>query len=143
MKILIANDHAAVDLKMEVKAYLEGLGHEIVDVGAMEKKSCHYPEIGARAGRMIAAGEADCGVLMCGTGAGIAMAANKIKGIRAVACSEPVTARLAKEHNHANIIAFGERIIGVEMAKAILDAWLNAECLEGRHQLRADMLDAL
>ncbi|MCD7864544.1 MAG: ribose 5-phosphate isomerase B [Clostridiales bacterium] len=143
MKLVIANDHAAVDLKLEVKAYLEELGHEVVDIGAMDKTSCHYPEIGARAGRMVAAGEADGGVLMCGTGVGISIAANKIHGVRAVVCSEPVTARLAKEHNHANIVAFGARIVGIEMAKAILDAWLNAECLEGRHQLRADMLDAL
>ncbi len=143
MKIVIANDHAAVDMKFEIKEYLESLGHEVVDVGAQDKTSCHYPEFGAKAGRMVADGEVDCGVLICGTGVGISIAANKIKGVRAAVCSEPVTARLVKEHNHANMIAFGERIVGMETAKAILDAWLGAECMGGRHQLRADMLDAL
>ena len=85
-------------------------------------------------------GKADIGVLICGTGAGMAIAANKVKGIRAVVCSEPVTARLAREHNHANIISFGARVIGVEMAFAILDAYLNAEELGGRHQERVNLI---
>ncbi|MCD8217904.1 MAG: ribose 5-phosphate isomerase B [Clostridiales bacterium] len=143
MKIVIANDHAAVDMKFEIKEYLKSLGHEVIDVGAQDKTSCHYPEFGAKAGRMVASGEVDGGVLICGTGVGISIAANKIKGVRAAVCSEPVTARLVKEHNHANMIAFGERIVGIETAKSIIDAWLGAECMGGRHQLRADMLDEL
>ncbi len=143
MKLVIANDHAAVDMNKEIKAYLESLGHEVLDVGAQTKESCHYPDFGVKAGKLVAAGEVDGGVLICGTGVGISIAANKVKGVRAAVCSEPVTARLVKEHNHANMIAFGERIVGMETAKAIVDAWLNAACMEGRHALRVQMLDEL
>ena len=91
----------------------------------------------------MAAGEADCGVLICGTGVGISIAANKVKGVRAAVCSEPTTARLVKEHNNANIIAFGARIIGIETAKDIVKAYLNAKFLGGRHQTRVDMIRAI
>ncbi len=141
MKLVISNDHAAVDLKLEVKAYLEELGHEVIDVGAQDKTSCDYPVYGKLAAEMVAAGEVDGGVLICGTGVGISIAANKVKGVRAAVCSEPVTARLAKEHNHANMIAFGARIVGIEVAKAIIDAWLGAERKPGRHQHRVDLLN--
>ena len=140
MKIVIGNDHAAVDMKMEMKAYLESLGHEVINIGTDTKDSCNYPEYGEKAGRMVASGEADCGVLICGTGVGISIAANKVKGVRAAVCSEPVTARLVKQHNNANIIAFGARIVGVETAKAILDAWLSADFQGGRHQTRVDLI---
>ncbi len=140
MKIVIGNDHAAVELKKEMAAYLESLGHEVVNIGADTSERCNYPEYGEKAGRMVASGEVDCGVLICGTGVGISIAANKVKGVRAAVCSEPVTARLVKEHNNANIIAFGARIVGTETAKAILDAWLNAEFQGGRHQTRIDLI---
>ena len=143
MKIVIGNDHAAVALKQEMAAYLTELGHEVINIGTDTSESCNYPEYGEKAGRMIAAGEADCGVLICGTGVGISVAANKVKGVRAAVCSEPVTARLVKEHNNANIIAFGARIVGSETAKAILDAYLNAEFQGGRHQKRIDMIHAI
>lgn len=143
MKIVIGNDHAAVDMKMEIAAYLEQLGHEVINIGVDTKESCNYPEYGEKAGRMVACGEADCGVLICGTGVGISIAANKVKGIRAAVCSEPVTARLVKEHNNANIIAFGARIIGPETAKAIIDAWLGAEFQGGRHQKRVDLIHGI
>lgn len=140
MKIVIANDHAAVDLKKEIAAYLQELGHEVINIGIDVAERCNYPEYGEKAARMVAAGEADCGVLICGTGVGISIAANKVKGIRAAVCSEPVTARLVKEHNNANVIAFGARIIGVEIAKAIVDAYLNAEFQGGRHQTRVNLI---
>ncbi|MEI3339022.1 MAG: ribose 5-phosphate isomerase B [Eubacterium sp.] len=140
MKIVIGNDHAAVEMKMEVMNYLTELGHEVINIGTDEAKSCNYPEYGEKAGRMVASGEADCGVLICGTGVGISIAANKVKGVRAAVCSEPVTARLVKQHNNANIIAFGARIVGIETAKAILDAWLGAEFQGGRHQTRIDLI---
>ena len=140
MKIVIGNDHAAVEMKKEIAAYLKSLGHEVVNIGVDTTDSCNYPEYGEKAGRMVAAGEADCGVLICGTGVGISIAANKVKGIRAAVCSEPVTARLVKEHNNANIIAFGARIVGIETAKAIIDAWLNAQFQGGRHQTRVDLI---
>ena len=142
MKLVIGNDHAAVELKNEIKAYLEEKGHEVINIGTDTHDSCNYPEYGEKAGRMVAAGEADGGVLICGTGVGISIAANKVKGVRAAVCSEPVTARLVKEHNNANIIAFGARIVGSEMAKAIVDAWLDAEYIgSGRHERRVNMIE--
>ena len=138
MKIVIANDHAAVEMKMEMKSYLEELGHEVINIGIDVSERCNYPDYGEKAARMVAAGEADCGVLICGTGVGISIAANKVKGIRAAVCSEPTTARLVKEHNNANIIAFGARIVGIETAKAIIDAYLNAEFLGRRHAERVE-----
>lgn len=143
MKIAIGNDHAAVELKQEMKEYLESKGHQVVDLGVNSTESCNYPEYGEAVGRAVVAGDVDCGVLICGTGVGISIAANKVKGVRAAVCSEPVTARLVKEHNNANIIAFGARIVGSETAKAILDAYLGAEFLGGRHQTRIDMIQEI
>lgn len=143
MKIVIGNDHAAVEMKREIAAYLEELGHEVINVGTDTEESCNYPEYGEKAAREVAEGRADCGVLICGTGVGISLAANKVRGIRAAVCSEPTTARLVKQHNNANMIAFGARIVGMETAKAILDAYLGAEFLGGRHQRRIDMIHAL
>ena len=143
MKIVIGNDHAAVEMKNEIMEYLSGKGYEMINIGTDTHESCNYPEYGKKAGQMVAAGEADCGILICGTGVGISLAANKVKGIRAAVCSDPVTARLVKEHNNANIIAFGARIVGGETAKAIVDAYLNAEFAGGRHQTRIDMIMAI
>ncbi|MDO4555051.1 MAG: ribose 5-phosphate isomerase B [Lachnospiraceae bacterium] len=143
MKIGIGNDHAAVEMKMEIKEYLESKGHEVVNFGIDEVVSCNYPEYGEAVANAVASKEVDLGVLICGTGVGISLAANKVKGIRAVVCSDPVTARLAREHNNTNVLAFGARIIGVETAKAIVDAWLDAEFLGGRHQTRVDMIMAI
>ncbi len=140
MKLAIGNDHAAVELKKEIMAYLEGKGIEVVNVGTDTPESYPYAVSGYKVGKLVASGEVDGGVLICGTGVGISMAANKVKGIRACVCSEPVTARLSKEHNNANIICFGARIVGVETAKAIVDAWLGATFQGGRHQTRIDMI---
>ena len=143
MKIAIGNDHAAVEMKQEVVTYLRELGHEVMNMGTDTTESCNYPEYGEKVARAVAGKDADCGVLICGTGVGISIAANKVKGIRAAVCSEPTTARLVKEHNNANIIAFGARIIGMETAKAILDAYLNAEFEGGRHQKRIELIHAI
>lgn len=143
MKIVIANDHAAVEMKQELAAYLQEAGHEVIDMGVNTAESCNYAEYGERAARAVAAKEADCGVLICGTGVGISLAANKVKGIRAAVCSEATTARLVKQHNNANMIAFGARIIGMETAKDILDAYLGAEFEGGRHQKRIDLIHAI
>lgn len=140
MKLAIGNDHAAVEMKKEIMAHLEAAGHTVVNVGTDESASCSYAEYGYKVARMVADGEADGGVLICGSGVGISLAANKVEGIRACVCSEPVTAALSKRHNNSNIIAFGARIIGGEMAKAIVDAWLDAEYEGGRHQTRIDMI---
>ena len=140
MKIAIGNDHAAVELKQEIMAYLKELGHEVVNFGTDTLESCNYPEYGAKVGHAVVDGEVDCGVLICGTGVGISIAANKVKGVRAAVCSDVTTARLVKEHNNANIIAFGARIVGTELAKDIVKAYLDAEFLGGRHQTRIDLI---
>ena len=136
MKIGIGNDHSAVSYKQEITALLEEKGHEVINYGTDSEASCNYAEYGQKVGKAVASGEVDCGVLICGTGIGISLAANKVKGIRAAVCSEPVSARLTKEHNNANIISFGARIVGIEMAKAIVNAWLDAEFQGGRHEER-------
>ena len=140
MKIGIGNDHAAVDMKNQVVEYLEGKGYEVVNFGTDTYESCNYPEYGEKVGRAVAAGDVDLGILICGTGVGISLAANKVKGVRAAVCSDCATARLVKEHNNANIIAFGARIVGMELAKDIVRAYLDAEFLGGRHQTRIDMI---
>ena len=109
-------------------------------MGTSSNERFNYPVSGFRAARMVASGEVDGGVLICGTGVGISLAANKVKGIRACVCSDPYTARLSKQHNNSNIIAFGARVIGVETAKMIVDEWLDAEYEGGRHQIRIDMI---
>ena len=143
MKIAIGNDHAAVELKREIAAYLEELGHKVTNFGVNEGEKCDYPEMGEKVGRAVAAGEFDCGVLICGTGVGISIAANKVKGVRAAVCSDVATARLVKQHNNANIIAFGQRIVGVELAKDIVKAYLSAEFEGGRHERRVNMISEI
>lgn len=140
MKIAIGNDHASPEMKKEIVKYLEELGHEVVNFGVDTTESCNYPEIGEKVGRTVAAGEVDCGVLICGTGVGISLSANKVKGVRAAVCSETTTARFVKQHNNANIIAFGSRIVGIETAKDIVKTYLEAEFEGGRHQVRVDMI---
>ena len=140
MKLAIGNDHVAVEMKNEIKEYLEAKGYEIIDVGTNSTESFNYPVSGYRVARLVADGEVDGGILICGTGVGISLTANKVEGIRACVCSEPYTAKLSKQHNNTNIIAFGARVIGIEMAKMIVDEWLNAEFLGGRHQTRVDMI---
>lgn len=140
MKIGIANDHAAVDMKNEIVAYLEEKGHEVVNYGTNTYDSCNYPEFGEKIGRAVASGEVEKGIAICGSGLGISLAANKVKGVRACLCSEPYTAKMSREHNDANVLAFGARVIGIEMAKMIIDTWLETEFLGGRHQTRVDMI---
>ena len=140
MKIAIGNDHAAVEMKMEIMEYLKSLGHEVINLGTDTTDSCNYPEYGERVGHAVVNGEAECGVLICGTGVGISIAANKVPGVRAAVCSDVTTAHLVKEHNDANIIAFGARIVGMETAKDIVKAYLDAEFLGGRHQTRVDLI---
>ncbi len=143
MKIAIGNDHAAVEMKNEIKAYLESKGHEVINFGTDTSDSCDYPVYGQKVAEAVASGQVEEGVLICGTGIGISLAANKVPGIRAAVCSEPVSARLAKQHNDANIIAFGARIVGLEEAKAIVDAFFDAKFEGGRHQRRIDLITAV
>lgn len=140
MKLAIGNDHVAIEMKKELIAYLEAKGIEMVDAGTNQPGSFPYAVSGYKVARLVANGEVDGGILICGTGVGISLSANKVKGIRACVCSEPYTARLSKQHNNTNIIAFGARVIGIEMAKMIVDEWLNAKFEGGRHQTRVDMI---
>ena len=140
MKIGIGNDHAAVDMKNEISEYLKEKGYEVVNYGTDSTESCDYPVYGEKVGEAVAHGDVDLGILICGTGVGISLAANKVEGIRAVVCSEPYTAKLSRQHNNTNILAFGARVIGIETAKMIVDEWLNAEFEGGRHQKRGDMI---
>ena len=140
MKIAIANDHAAVDLKLELKAYLEEKGHEVVNFGTDTNDSCDYPDFAKKACDAVRSGECAFGILVCGTGAGMMIAANKIKGIRAVLCENTVTAHLAKEHNDANVITLGARITGSLAAKEILDSYMGATFMGGNHARRIGKL---
>lgn len=140
MKLVIGNDHAAVEMKNEIKAHLEQRGIEVVDVGTNSTASFNYPVSAYKAAKLVASGAVDGGVLICGTGVGISLAANKVDGIRACVCSEPTTARLSKQHNNTNMICFGARIVGAELAKDIVDAWLDAEFQGGRHATRVGMI---
>lgn len=143
MKIGIGNDHAAVDMKKEVVEFLEEKGYEVVNFGTDTKESCHYPEYGRKVAEAVAAKVVDLGILICGTGVGISLAANKVKGIRAVVCSEPYSAKLSRQHNNTNVLAFGARVVGSELAKMIIEEWLDAEFMGGRHQDRIDMIMAI
>lgn len=140
MKIAMGNDHSAIELKETIKAHLEKRGIEVLDLGTNSTESCDYPVYGELVGRAVAGGDADLGIVICGTGLGISLAANKVKGIRACVCSEPYTARLSRMHNNCNVLAFGARVIGDEMAKMITDQWLDASFEGGRHQRRVDLL---
>ena len=140
MRIAIGNDHVAIEMKNEITAFLKNKGLEVIDVGTNNPERFNYPISGYKVAKMVAAGEVDAGVLICGTGVGISLAANKVHGIRACVCSDPYTARLSKQHNNTNIIAFGARVIGIETAKMIVEEWLNAEYEGGRHQTRIDMI---
>lgn len=142
MKIGIGNDHSATELKMAVKEHLEGKGYEVINYGTDTTDSCDYPAYGKKVARAILEKEVDCGILICGTGVGISIAANKVRGIRAGVCSDTATARLIKQHNNANILAFGARIVGVELAKDLVDAYLGAEFEGGeRHTRRVSLLE--
>ncbi|MCL2603864.1 MAG: ribose 5-phosphate isomerase B [Defluviitaleaceae bacterium] len=143
MKLAIGNDHTTPEMKEQIKSHLEARGIEVIDVSPNTSPPPPYPVSGYKAGKLVAEGSVDGGVLLCGTGVGMSLAANKIKGVRACLCSEPFTARLSKQHNNANVITFGGRVVGLEMAKTIVDAWLDAEYEGGRHIERVDMITVI
>ena len=143
MRIAIGNDHAAVELKNEIALYLKELGNEVINFGTDENKSCNYPEFAGKVGESVVSGDADCGILICGTGVGMSIAANKVKGVRAAVCSDATTARLVKQHNNVNVLCFGARIVGTELAKDIVKAYLLAEFEGGRHQMRIDLISEM
>lgn len=143
MKIAMGNDHGGTELKWVIKKYLEEKGHEIVNFGTDTNDSCDYPVFAKKVADAVVAKDVDCGILICGTGVGISIAANKVKGIRAAVCGDTTTARLVKQHNNANILALGARIVGVELAKDICDAYLEAEFEGDRHNRRIAMIHEL
>ena len=143
MKIAIGNDHVAVDMKNHIMEYLQKKGHEVVNFGTDEATRANYPVYSEKVAKAVVSGECDKGILICGTGVGISIAANKIKGVRCVVCSEPYSARLSRQHNNTNIVAFGARVIGIATAEDIVDAFLSAEFEGGRHQVRVDMISRL
>lgn len=143
MKIGIGNDHVAVEMKEQIIKHLESKGHTVVNFGTDSRERCDYTKYGEMVARAVMRKEVELGILICGTGVGISLSANKVKGIRAAVCSEPYTAKLSKEHNNTNILAFGARVIGIELAKMIVDEWLAAEFQGGRHQVRIDQIDEI
>lgn len=143
MKIVIGNDHAAYEMKNVIKAHLESKGIEVMNVGCDSDARVDYPDYAEKIGNAVVNGEADLGIAICGTGVGMSIAANKIKGVRAVCCSEPYSAKLSRMHNNANVLCFGARVVGEELAKMIVDEWLAAEFLGGRHADRVEKIKAL
>ena len=133
-------DHGGYELMQEVKKHLENRGIAYHDFGCSSTESVDYPIYGKKVAEAVARGEFEKGILICGTGIGISIAANKVKGIRACVCSEPYTAKLSRMHNNSNILAFGARVVGSELAKMIVDEWLGASFEGGRHQRRVDMI---
>ena len=141
MKIVIGCDHAGFAIKNAVKAHLESKGIELIDVGTNSAESCHYPVYAHALCETILGGKADLGILICGTGIGMSIAANKHKGIRAACCSDTFSARLTREHNDANVLCFGERVVGIGLALELVDAFIGAEYLNnGNHVTRVAML---
>ena len=144
MKIAIAADHGGYKLKEEIKPYIESLGHTVTDFGTYSEDSVDYPDYAAPCARAVVSGEMDRGIVICGTGIGISIAANKIKGVRCALCTDPVMARLTREHNDTNMMALGAAVVGEGLALEIVDTWLNTAFSHGeRHQRRIDKLMAL
>jgi ribose 5-phosphate isomerase B len=143
MTIAIGADHAGWTLKESLKAWLLEQGHDVIDFGTHSPDSVDYPDYAAQVGESVAVGKVDRGVLVCGTGLGMAIAANKIPGVRAVACNDLLAARMSREHNDANVLALGGRLLGREAALEILGIWLEIRFAGGRHVQRVDKIAAL
>ena len=143
MRIAVGSDHAGFQLKSTIAEHLEAAGHNVVDVGTNKAVSVDYPDFGAALGRAVVAGEAELGVAVCGSGIGICIAANKVKGVRAATVHDVTSARLCREHNNANVMCVGERFIGPQVALDAVDAFLAAEFAQGRHARRVDKISQL
>jgi len=143
MRIALSADHAGYELKDELAAWLGEAGHEVIDLGTNSADSVDYPDFGARLARAVADGEAERGIAVCGSGIGISIAVNRNPGCRCARVDDPLSARLAREHNDANVLALGARLIGGDMARACVAAFLGTDFSGGRHQRRVDMLSSL
>ncbi len=140
-KIAIASDHAAIDLKKTLVKYLAEQGHQVLDLGPKGKKSVHYPEFGKKLATAVDSGEVPLGILICGTGLGMSITANRFRGVRAALVHDAYTARMAKAHNNANVLVLGARVLGEGVALDVVDVWLATKFEGGRHQERLDMID--
>ncbi len=142
-RVVLSSDHAAIGLRQVIAAHIAVQGWVAVDIGPTSPESTHYPEHGAAAARLVASGDCDLGIILCGTGQGIMMAANKVKGIRCGVCRDTFSARMIRQHNDANMLSMGARVVGEGLALDIVDAFLNAEFEGGRHATRVAMIGAL
>lgn len=143
MKIAIGSDHAALELKSIVLEHLKESGIEVADLGTYTEESCDYPDIAKLVCEKVVTDEYQSGILICGTGIGMSIAANKVKGIRAALCHDVFSASMAKQHNNSNILCMGARVIGPGLALTIVDEWINQEFVGGRHALRLDKLEGI
>ena len=142
-RIAFGCDHVGFILKEDILAHLHARGIEVIDKGTDSPERTDYPRYASAVAQAIVDGEVEGGILICGTGVGISITANKFPGVRAVVCSEPYSAQLSRQHNNTNVLAFGSRVVGLELAKMIVDAWLTAEFEGGRHQTRVEAISAL
>ncbi|SPF77398.1 Ribose-5-phosphate isomerase B [Aliiroseovarius pelagivivens] len=142
-RIVLSSDHAAIDLRKMIADHIVAKGYEAVDIGPMTPESTHYPKHGEAAARKVASGDCALGIILCGTGQGIMMSANRVDGIRCGVCSEAFSARMIREHNNANMLSIGARVVGQDLALHIVDAFLDAEFEGGRHATRVDMMEAI
>lgn len=142
-RIVLSSDHAAIDLRQAVAAHITARGWEVEDIGPTTPESTHYPKHGAAAAERVASGDCALGIVLCGTGQGIMMAANKVKGVRCGVCTDTFSAAMIRQHNNANMLSLGARVVGEGLALEIVDAFLDAEFEGGRHATRVEMIDAL
>jgi len=143
VRIAIGCDHAGFLLKEELKAYLQALGHEVVDMGTHSLDSVDYPDYARQVAEAVAQGRVERGIVICGTGIGSSIVANKVPGVRAALCHESYTARMSREHNDSNVLALGGRVLGVELAKEIVQVWLASEFQGGRHARRVEKIKTI
>jgi ribose 5-phosphate isomerase B len=142
-RLVLSSDHAAIELRQAIAAHVAARGFEVVDIGPTTPESTPYPQHGEAAARRVASGDCALGIVLCGTGQGIMMAANKVKGVRCGVCSDTFSARMIRQHNDANMLSIGARVVGAGLALDIVDAFLNAEFEGGRHATRVDMITAI
>ncbi len=141
-RIALSSDHAAIDLRRKIADHIAAKGYDVVDIGPVTTENTHYPKHGQAAAQLVASGDCALGIILCGTGQGIMMAANKVRGIRCGVCSDSFSARMIRAHNDANMLSIGARVIGEGLALDIVDAFLSTEFEGGRHALRVDMIEA-
>lgn len=142
-RIVLSSDHSAIELRQTIAQHIVEQGWDVLDIGPTTTESTHYPTHGQAAAERVVSGECALGIILCGTGQGIMMAANKVKGIRCGVCSDTFSARMIREHNDANMLSLGARVIGMGLALEIVDAFLDAEFEGGRHGTRVDMITAI